>query len=355
VEHKITKIALFTDIHFGAKSNSDLHNQDCLDFIDWFCSHVESDPDIDAVGFLGDWNENRSSLNIATLNFSYRGAKRINGLGLPVFFIVGNHDLYHRHTREIHSIIPFAEFDNFYVIEEPTVVSNMEGEDVLFCPYMFHDEYPSLAQYLNTPIWMGHFEFKGFEVTGYGMKMPTGPDPDDFAGPRYIMSGHFHKRQAYENSNVVYIGNAFPSSFGDAGDFNRGMAVYDFRSHSLYFENWEQCPRYIKTTLTDILDGTAVLYPNARVKCLVDVPISFEESTSLKHSFTEKYNLREFTLEESLELKTVLSETEATIDWEDGDKLASVDELVEQMLHEICTDHVKSDTLVKIYQGLKAP
>jgi DNA repair exonuclease SbcCD nuclease subunit len=355
ITQRINRIALFTDIHFGAKSNSELHNQDCLDFVEWFCLHVKSDPYIDAVAFLGDWNENRSSLNIATLNYSYRGAKRLNDLGIPVFFVVGNHDLYHRHTREIHSIVPFNEFDNFIVIEEPVIVNNPRNEDVLFCPYLFHDEYPTLAEHLNIPIWMGHFEFKGFEVTGYGMKMPTGPDPKDYAGPRYIMSGHFHKRQAYEDCNVVYIGNAFPSNFGDAGDFNRGMAVYDFADNRLTFKNWEQCPKYIKTSLTDILDGSVTMHSGARVKCLVDVPISFEESTVLKQSLTEKYNLREFTMEESLEIREVLYDTETSVDWSDTTKLASVDELVEQMLNEINSDHFQNDLLVKIYQGLKSP
>ena len=30
------KAAVFTDIHFGLKSNSIQHNQDCSNFVDWF-------------------------------------------------------------------------------------------------------------------------------------------------------------------------------------------------------------------------------------------------------------------------------------------------------------------------------
>lgn len=337
-----------TDIHFGKKANSERHNQDCLDFLTWFCDRVRSDPEIDYVAFLGDWNENRSALNISTLNYSYRGAKMLDDLGLPVFFVVGNHDLYHRHTREIHSVIPFNEFKNFTLIDEPTIVEQIEGR-ALFCPYLFHDEYPSLSKFLDIPFWAGHFEFKGFEVTGYGMKMPTGPDPQDFHGPKHIVSGHFHKRQAM--NNIVYIGNTFPMDFGDAGDDNRGLMIYDHSKDQMVFENWNDCPKYIKTTLTDILDGTATLHPNARVKCIVDVPISFEESASLRQSFTEKHNLREFTLEESLELKTVLSETETKIDWDDN-KLAGVDELVEQMLKEIDSEHIDSEKLIDLYRNL---
>lgn len=345
---KLKKGAFFTDLHWGKKANSETHNQDCINYLEWFCSQVESDPEIDYIAFLGDWNENRSALNISTLNYSYRGAKMLNDLGLPVFFVIGNHDLYHRHTREIHSVIPFNEFNNFVLIEEPTVIDYIKGK-VLFCPYLFHEEYPDLVKYHDIPFWAGHFEFKGFEVTGYGMIMPIGPDPVNFKGPKHIVSGHFHKRQA--NMNVVYIGNTFPMDFGDAGDNDRGMMIYDHEKDSMLFENWEDCPKYTKTALTSILDGTAVLYPNSRVKCVVDVPISFEESTLLRQGVAEKYMLREFTLEESQEIREALTQTESAIDW-DQKELAGVDELVEQMLNGIDTGHIDNQTLIEIYMGL---
>jgi len=34
------KVACFTDIHFGLKSGSRTHNQDCEDFVSWFCETV---------------------------------------------------------------------------------------------------------------------------------------------------------------------------------------------------------------------------------------------------------------------------------------------------------------------------
>ena len=30
------KAAVFTDIHMGLKTNSQLHNQDCLEYMRWF-------------------------------------------------------------------------------------------------------------------------------------------------------------------------------------------------------------------------------------------------------------------------------------------------------------------------------
>ena len=35
------KAAVFTDIHFGLKGNSKVHNQDCEDFIDWYIQQAK--------------------------------------------------------------------------------------------------------------------------------------------------------------------------------------------------------------------------------------------------------------------------------------------------------------------------
>ena len=350
---KLQRGAYFTDIHFGKKANSSVHNQDCLNYIKWFCEQVKKN-DIDYIAFLGDWNENRSALNIHTLHHSYIGAKMINELGLPVYFVVGNHDLYYRNSRDVHSVITHAEFDNFIIIDQPTVVEEIEGK-VLFSPYLFHDEYPSLTEYLDIPIWAGHFEFKGFVITGYSITMPTGPDAEDFKGPKHIISGHFHRRQAQPDSNVIYIGNTFPMDFGDAGQTDRGMMFYDHSKDEMWFEDWPDLPRYTKTRLTDILDEEKqkkILFPDARVNCLVDVPISFEESTYLKQMFKDNFKLREFVLEEAPDIKVALSDTETEIDW-DNMELQGVDDLVILMLDGIESDHIDNNLLKQQYQEIK--
>lgn len=348
---KLVRSANFTDIHFGAKSNSEQHNQDCIKFIDWFCDRVKDDGRIDHINFLGDWHENRSALNISTLKYSYEGAKKLDNLGIPVFFVIGNHDLYQRNTRQIYSAVHFNELKNFTVINEPTII-NQVGNGALYCPYMFHEEYPSLIKYNRLDTWWGHFEFKGFEVTGYGMVLPVGPDALDFKGPKHIISGHFHKRQA--NENVIYMGNAFPTTFGDAGDFARGLMIYDHVKQEPSWIDWDDCPKYIHTSLSSVLDSTAILYPNSRVKCLGDIPVSFEESNYLKKKLTEKYQLREFVLEEAQVLEQALTDTEVkSVDLSKYDKLSTVDELVRQMLNDIESDKINNQILIEIYSNLK--
>ena len=62
------KCVLFTDIHFGCHNNSDVFNQQCLDFIDymakWCDENIHEDFD---VFFLGDWFHQRNAINVKTL------------------------------------------------------------------------------------------------------------------------------------------------------------------------------------------------------------------------------------------------------------------------------------------------
>ena len=60
------KAAVFTDLHFGAKSNSAVHNQDCEQFIDWYINKAKEEG-CDVGIFMGDWHNNRNNLNITTI------------------------------------------------------------------------------------------------------------------------------------------------------------------------------------------------------------------------------------------------------------------------------------------------
>jgi DNA repair exonuclease SbcCD nuclease subunit len=344
----LSRGAFLTDIHFGRKNNSDLHNQDCLDFIDWFCENVKNDPTIDYVAFLGDWHESRPSIGATTLMYSYMGAKKLNSLGLPVFFVVGNHDLANRNDRDIFSTIHFNEFNNFRVIDKPVVVDDMKG-GMLFAPFLFHEEYPGLSEYKKVPLWAGHFEFKGFAITGSGMKMEAAPDPKDFTGPKYIFSGHFHKRQ--EAGNVIYMGNTFPMDYGDMDDNDRGMMVYDHGKNKPTFINWKECPKYTRIKISDLLDGNVTLDPKMRVTCLSDIPLTYEEEVILKDKFMQNYGLREFSLTELADTNDALSGTETTIE---GDE-RNVDQVFETMLMEINVPSIQPEMLIQIYRDLKVP
>jgi len=344
---RLIKTAGFTDIHFGKKSNSDQHNQDCLNFIKWFCDEIREIGNVDSVVFCGDWFENRSAIDVKVLNYSYRGAKLLNDLEIPIFFLVGNHDLYQRNSRDIFSTAVFHEFKNFKVIQKPTVIKKL-GDGTLLCPFLFEEEYKILKKYQDLQSWWGHFEFRGFQITGYNLVMQHGPEAAQFDGPERIFSGHFHKRQVRDN--VVYFGNTFPMDFGDAGDFARGMVIYDHVENKMEFRDWKECPKYVRVSLSDLIDNDVSLPQGARVKCGVDFPINFEESAHLKQQFVKKFGLREFSLEENTGVEEALSDTD--VEWEDNSKMLSVGDMIVEMLGKIKTERINNELLLKLYREI---
>ena len=344
----MNKAACFTDIHWGRKNNSERHNQDCLNYIDWFCDNVKQDADIDHIIFMGDWFEHRAAINSLTLEFAYRGACRIRDLGLPVYFIVGNHDLYYRTTRDIASTNFFEGLGFNLIKDEPVVIDELGPKGSLLCPFLFEGEYPSLIKYSQTPIWFGHFEFKGFVVTGDTKKMESGPDAKDFDKPTRIFSGHFHKRQA--EGNVIYIGNAFPADFSDANDTERGMMVYTYDIDDVTFIDWPDCPTYIRTTLSEIVKNPKILQHGSVVNCIVDMDITYEDSIKLKEQLTKKRKLREINLQENPERLAALEGTDVNDD--DLTDIDSTYDMVVTMLGKIEADSIDNARLIKMYKGL---
>ena len=70
------KLAVFTDIHFGLKSNSKLHNDDCEEFVDWYID-LAKQHGCETGMFCGDWHHNRNSVNITTMDASIRSLEKI--------------------------------------------------------------------------------------------------------------------------------------------------------------------------------------------------------------------------------------------------------------------------------------
>ena len=343
----IKKIGMFTDIHFGRRSNSKIHNQDCVDFIEWFCNNIKSDGSYTHLAFLGDWYESRSAINIETLDYSYKALKMINDLNLPIFFCVGNHDLHRRTTRDVHSVRMFNEFSNIVVVDSPTVIDN-----ILFSPFLFEEEYEKLIKYNDLWAWAGHFEFKNFVLTGHTHLAQHGPDHTIFNGPKRIFSGHYHKRQFLDN--VFYIGNAFPMDFGDASDNDRGMCTYEVEDDKVSFENWKDCPSYYKTTLSKVVDGKWNPIPKMKVKCIIDSDLGYQDAQDLREAFIQEYKLRDFILEEDRSFKQGLLEGDNnSVDI--LEQFDSINDLVIDQLNTIKEDKkakIDGSLLVEIYKQL---
>ena len=330
--------ACFTDIHYGLKSNSHTHLNDCHRYMDWFISEAKA-RNAETCIFLGDWSHQRASVNIATMNASIRDLKKLNDNFEKVYFITGNHDLYYRDKRELNSVEYARDLPNFVMVDEWFI----EG-DVAIIPWLVQDEWRKI-QKIKAKYMFGHLELPYFKMNAM-VEMPDhgGLQSDHLTGPEYVFSGHFHKRQ-YKN-NIHYIGNAFPHNYADAGDWERGAMFLTWGEEPSYV-NWPDCPKYKTLTLSELLADHANLldeYTYARVK--LDIDISYEEANFIREQFGEQYNVREIAL---LPIKDQAEE------FEGGDiQFESVNQIVLSQLDTIESTTIKKDMLIDIYNGLEA-
>ncbi|MFW6002126.1 MAG: metallophosphoesterase [archaeon] len=335
----IKKIAMFTDIHLGAKGNSKIHNQDCENFIEWFIEQAKIH-NCDTCVFGGDFHHNRNNINISTLASSIKIIEKIGKSFEKSYFLVGNHDLYYKDRRDVHGIKFAQHINGINVLDEITKI-----DSITFVPWLVGDEWKKI-QKIKSPIVIGHFELPNFYMNAY-VKMPdTGTlKSSNFQNQKYVFSGHFHKRQ--RQGKINYIGNAFPHNFSDVWDNDRGMMVLDIENDAepLYI-NWEDCPKYRMTTLSKLLDDPEkYLCEKAYVKVNVDVQLSYEEALYVKETLVEKYKCREITIVQQSQIDENPTNMEIS-------SFESIDKIVYDEIANFKSSSINPEVLLEIYNQL---
>jgi len=331
------KVACFTDIHFGLKSNSSVHNQDCEDFVDWYISKAKEEG-CDVGIFMGDWHHNRNSLNITTMDYSLRALEKLGQAFDAFYFFPGNHDLYYKDKRDIHSVEFGKYIPGITVVHEPTTIG-----DVTLCPWLVGDEWKSIGKKGGKYIF-GHFELPSFFMNAM-VQMPDHGEIklDSFKGYELGFSGHFHKRQ--QQKNMIYIGNAFPHNYADAWDDERGMMVLEWGGTPKY-HTWPKQPTFRTIKLSELIDrADEVILPKQHLRVTLDIDISVEEASFIKEKFIADYDIRELTLiaeKKDLEINTNI----------DIQAFESVDQIVSSQIISIDSDQFDKNTLLEIYNSL---
>jgi DNA repair exonuclease SbcCD nuclease subunit len=332
------KVACFTDIHFGLKSNSSTHNKDCEDFVDWFIEEAQKEGAETCI-FLGDWHHNRNSINLTTLDSSLRCLEKLGAAFEQFFWFPGNHDLFYKDKRDVHSSAFGRHIPGVTVIDKVTTIG-----DVTLVPWLIGDEWKTVPK-TKSKYMFGHFELPLF----YMNAMVQMPDHGElqvahFQHQDYVFSGHFHKRQ--NRDKIWYIGNTFPHNFADTWDDDRGMMLMDWGG-TPEFKVWPDAPKFRTLKLSTLLDQKEeIMKSKMYLRVNLDIDISYEEANFLKETFFEEYDIREISLiQEKISLDTTTDDT--------GDaEFESVDHIVTSQLVSIESDSFDKQILLKIYQDL---
>ena len=332
------KAAVFTDLHVGLKSNSQTHNDDCLNFVKWFIDTAKAE-NCDTVIMTGDWHNNRAAINIVSLNYSLKCLELLNENFNKIFIIPGNHDLYYRDKRDINSVVWAKHLPNVTIIDD-----FLEIDDVIFAPWLVGDEYKKLKK-MSSKYLFGHFELPHFYMNAKVLMPEHGEfKREDLGSYDKVFSGHFHKRQT--NKNVTYIGNAFPHNYADAGDDERGMMILTWGAEP-EFHAWPDQPKYRVYNLSNVLKAPeTLLLPSMHCRVNIDIDITYEEATFIKETFVGTYNLRELTLIPVKNMDIGQDIVLGNIQFE------SIDTIVTNQLTNINSDHYDPALLLDIYRHL---
>lgn len=333
------KAAVFTDIHYGMKGNSKVHNQDCEDFIDWFIETAQKN-NCETGIFCGDWNHNRNSLNLTTMDSGLRSLEKLGKAFDQFFMFAGNHDLYYKDKRDVKSTEFAKHIPGITVINDIFV-----KDDVALVPWLVGEEWKRIPK-LKSKYIFGHFELPSFYMNAM-VQMPDHGElkSEHFVNQDYVFSGHFHKRQ--KQGKIHYIGNAFPHNYADAWDDERGMMILDRENQAApQYIDWEDAPKYRTVKLSQLIDEKDTLIKSKMyLRVTLDIPISYEEATFIKETFMKEYDCREITLIPQKQLEEINTEL-------DIGQFESVDQIVSNEILAIDSDNFDKKLLLDIYSEL---
>jgi hypothetical protein len=253
--------------------------------------------------------------------------------------LLGNHDLYFRDKLEIHSIPYAQDFANIQLIDRITPMG-----DFCFVPWLVGDQWKQIAT-ITQPYLFCHAEIAKFKLNS-NVEMPDHGEltSEHFQKQTLVFSGHFHKRQ--RKGNIVYVGNAFPHNFADAGDDARGLMTW-VPGEEPVFESWPGAPRYRNLTLTEaLLNPSRAIDSRTFARVTVDADVNYEDMVFLRELFEQQLNALDISFIHNRNAMEDYDVDDTDVNFE------SVDSIVISHLKSIDSTSMDSATLINIYQSI---
>jgi DNA repair exonuclease SbcCD nuclease subunit len=223
------KYLIICDTHLGIHKSSDIWHQTTIKLFETIIDECHR-RNIYTIIHLGDWFDDRKSLNIKTMSISTQIAEMLKDF--YVLIITGNHDTYYKTSIHPSSLDVFKEYHNFTIVDNPLTIN-----DLKLVPWgcITEEILEKGGKYL-----LGHFEINTFSATGSYIFNKALYNPSDFNNFDLVLSGHFHTPSRKEN--IVYLGSPFHMTFNDVGS-ERGY--YIFEDGNMEFIPFTEYPKFV--------------------------------------------------------------------------------------------------------------
>ena len=254
----MTKIALITDQHFGARNDSQIF----LDYYEDFYKNVFfpklKEEGIQNLLILGDTFDRRKYINFNTLQRAKQMFfEQLEQNEIYTYMLVGNHDTFYKNTNEVNSVRILSPPDDHFltVIDSPREIQ-VEGHKICMVPWICADNYQESLELINNTdalLCCGHFEIEGFSMYR-GHPCQEGLKRELFRKFEYTFSGHYHHKS--DSNGIHYLGNPYELTWQDYQD-PRGFHTLDLDSRVLSFHRnpYTMFHRVVYDDSTGIIEG----------------------------------------------------------------------------------------------------
>jgi hypothetical protein len=212
------KIGIIGDIHFKQCKSpfEEKYREDVFRFV----SDELKKKNVVKIIQLGDFFDNRKSIDIAVFRDTKKAFKKYFNDFHSFISLAGNHDLTYKNTNELCSTEQLMRFDNFTTITEVT-----EFDNCLVVPWLNESNIGSFHNALENKKYkycFGHFEINSFAKIK-GFDETNGLSTAIFHNFEKVFSGHFHLTQ--DKGNICYVGSLFQNDRNDLFDTKRVMIL----------------------------------------------------------------------------------------------------------------------------------
>ena len=262
------KVAILTDTHFGARSDSKLFLDSFTKFYtNQFFPYLNKN-NIETVIHLGDLFDKRKYIHFNTLRETRQHfLEPLSKFNTHI--ITGNHDCFHKNTNDLNSIQELCTHYNFNIHTGPSEIE-LDGAGILLIPWINQENHEDSIRSINTTkyqICMGHFEIQGFEMF-LGTVCHDGLQASLFDRFDVTLSCHFHTKSSI--GNIHYLGSPYQWTWNDYGE-EKGFHIFDTKTRKLTFIP-NKNNMFHKITYTNDLDTNSIdpeIYRNSFVKIQV--------------------------------------------------------------------------------------
>lgn len=283
------RIWLISDTHLGVRSNS----REWMDnieswFRDFFIPNLKKNYQPgDVLVHCGDVFDSRQSINLYIMN---KGIDIFEDLAeiLPIYMIIGNHDIFMKSTNDINSLKVFRNTKRITVFSEPAKVY-FGNRSALMMPW--RDGHEAEAEVLNNPDNFADLVFCHTDIRGFTFnkmqKVEEGNSVDTFKNFQKVYSGHIHWAQSFKN--VRMLGSPYELTRSDSGN-TKSVWLLDLETlKETQFANTHS-PKFLRFKLAWLLEQPMAEIQKMFENNYVDIMVDATWSTWFPFSmFTESF------------------------------------------------------------------